>query len=159
MNAKIKTALGASLFALAAAPATAADYRIGISGDVPVVCRVTVETNAAPEGTLGRMQEFCNNGRGYKVSARTDDARSLVRRPEPQARRLQRPPRGAVGRRKHAPDAVGCSRDGIARHLAAGRPERVPVFPHRAAIAATAEESRSRGSRPARSRRREAAIP
>lgn len=46
-------------------------YALRIEGYVPVICRVSVDTAAAPalDGVvdLGRMTEFCNSARGYQV--------------------------------------------------------------------------------------------
>lgn len=53
--------------------AGSAEYRIAISGHVPVICRVQVdETMVAPStGTvsLGTLKEFCNNANGFRVVA------------------------------------------------------------------------------------------
>lgn len=61
--------------AIVAAPAIAsepaAQYRIGISGEVPVLCRVSVDAALVPDSagrvSLGTMKEFCNNPHGYQV--------------------------------------------------------------------------------------------
>lgn len=66
-------ALAASGAALAdqPAPTGAAEFRIGISGQVPVICRVsldsTVLADASGRVSLGTMKEFCNNPTGYRV--------------------------------------------------------------------------------------------
>ena len=63
--------LAAALCVSSAAAAQPASLQLRISGYVPVVCRATVETSAAPaEGgvmQLGRLKEFCNNANGYEV--------------------------------------------------------------------------------------------
>ena len=50
-----------------------AQYSIGISGFVPVICRASVDANsvAVTPGTvsLGSMREFCNSPNGYRVIA------------------------------------------------------------------------------------------
>ena len=68
----IFVALAAAFFA---APAIASEpsvqYRIGISAEVPVLCRVSVDAALVPDGagrvSLGTMKEFCNNPSGYQV--------------------------------------------------------------------------------------------
>lgn len=49
------------------------DVQIGITGYVPVICRTSVEGGQfdVRDGrvSLGSMQEFCNNPRGYAVIA------------------------------------------------------------------------------------------
>ena len=71
-------AVAASAVLLAMAPASyaqgdAGQYRIGVAGHVPVICRVSVDANqlAPNAGTtsLGNLNEFCNNARGYQVVA------------------------------------------------------------------------------------------
>ena len=67
--------LAALAAAFVAAPAIAsepaAQYRIGISAEVPVLCRVSVDAALVPDGagrvSLGTMKEFCNNPHGYQV--------------------------------------------------------------------------------------------
>jgi len=69
-------------FAVASSAAQAADphvsvgsaqYTIGISGFVPVVCRATVDAAMVPaqggQVSLGSLNEFCNNPNGYEVYA------------------------------------------------------------------------------------------
>ncbi|WP_025559977.1 hypothetical protein [Sphingomonas sp. UNC305MFCol5.2] len=50
-----------------------AQYSIGISGFVPVICRATVDATAVPtqpgQVSLGSLNEFCNNPNGYEVYA------------------------------------------------------------------------------------------
>ena len=50
-----------------------AQYTIGISGFVPVVCRATVDAAMVPaqggQVSLGSLNEFCNNPNGYAVYA------------------------------------------------------------------------------------------
>ena len=63
--------LATALSVTSAAAAQPASFELRISGYVPVVCRATVETPAAPaQGgvmQLGRLKEFCNNANGYEV--------------------------------------------------------------------------------------------
>lgn len=67
------TALAISSAALAAGPSQngGAEFRLGISGEVPVICRVSLDgaVLSAAEGrvSLGVMKEFCNNPTGYRV--------------------------------------------------------------------------------------------
>lgn len=46
---------------------------ITISGQVPLVCRVSVDNNASAmlsaNGNKANLREFCNNGAGYRVVA------------------------------------------------------------------------------------------
>lgn len=46
-------------------------YQISIRGFVPVVCRVSIDNNVKMTGdsivNLGQMNEFCNNGNGYRI--------------------------------------------------------------------------------------------
>lgn len=78
---KVCVALAAA-FALATPAAQAVDphvavnsaqYSIGISGFVPVVCRATVDAAMVPaqggEVSLGSLNEFCNSPNGYEVYA------------------------------------------------------------------------------------------
>ncbi|MGN6819296.1 MAG: hypothetical protein ACTHJR_11570 [Sphingomonas sp.] len=78
---KVCVALAAA-FALATPAAQAVDphvavssaqYTIGISGFVPVVCRATVDAAMVPaqggQVSLGSLNEFCNNPNGYAVYA------------------------------------------------------------------------------------------
>lgn len=48
-----------------------ADFRIGIAGKVPVICRVSLDTTVLSDVdgrvSLGTMKEFCNNPTGYRV--------------------------------------------------------------------------------------------
>lgn len=66
-------ALAAGSFAHAAEPDSnsAAQVRIGVTGQVPVLCRVTVDAALVPQVagrvSLGTMEEFCNNPTGYRV--------------------------------------------------------------------------------------------
>ena len=50
-----------------------AQYTIGISGFVPVVCRATVDAAMVPaqggQVSLGSLNEFCNSPNGYEVYA------------------------------------------------------------------------------------------
>lgn len=50
-----------------------AQYSLGISGFVPVICRASVDANsvAVTPGTvsLGSLREFCNSPNGYRVIA------------------------------------------------------------------------------------------
>jgi len=65
----------AAAVAMAGAPAIASEgagqYRIGLSGQVPVLCRVSIDAALVPAGpgrvSLGTMKEFCNNPHGYQV--------------------------------------------------------------------------------------------
>lgn len=59
--------------ALASAPGEGGtvEMRIGVSGQVPVICRVSVDRAAIPgdagENVIGILSEFCNNPHGYRV--------------------------------------------------------------------------------------------
>lgn len=50
-----------------------AQYSIGISGFVPVICRTSVDADAVPVSgdiqPLGSLREFCNSASGYQVVA------------------------------------------------------------------------------------------
>lgn len=50
-----------------------AQYTIGISGYVPVICRASVDAAAVPVSgqtvSLGSLYEFCNSAGGYQVVA------------------------------------------------------------------------------------------
>ena len=50
-----------------------AQYTIGISGFVPVICRASVDAVAVPVSgntqSLGSLHEFCNSSSGYQVVA------------------------------------------------------------------------------------------
>jgi len=52
---------------------SSAQYTIGISGYVPVVCRATVDAAMVPaqsgQVSLGSLNEFCNSPNGYEVYA------------------------------------------------------------------------------------------
>lgn len=52
---------------------SSAQYTIGISGFVPVVCRATVDAAMVPaqggQVSLGSLNEFCNSPNGYEVYA------------------------------------------------------------------------------------------
>lgn len=60
---------------MAGVPAIASEpagqHRIGVSGQVPVLCRVSIDAALVPAGpgrvSLGTMKEFCNNPHGYQV--------------------------------------------------------------------------------------------
>lgn len=76
--AKIAAAVAASAVLVAMAPASyaqggASQHRIGVEGYVPVICRVSVDANQIDTGagtaSLGNLNEFCNNARGYQVVA------------------------------------------------------------------------------------------
>lgn len=76
--AKIAAAVAASAVLVAMAPASYAQggssqYRIGVEGYVPVICRVSLDANQIDTGagtaSLGNLNEFCNNARGYQVVA------------------------------------------------------------------------------------------
>ena len=76
MNATPFRAIALLAAAATAAPAFAenvAQYRIGIEGYVPLICRASVDAptvpTAAGESKLGQLNEFCNNSAGYKVYA------------------------------------------------------------------------------------------
>lgn len=66
-------ALAAAGSAQAAEPDSnaAGQVRIGITGQVPVLCRVSVDAAMVPQiagrVSLGTMEEFCNNPTGYRV--------------------------------------------------------------------------------------------
>jgi hypothetical protein len=65
--------------AVSSAPAGALSYRnvegttlsVTLQGYVPLACRVSVARTSASElantGSLGTLQEFCNNPRGYRL--------------------------------------------------------------------------------------------
>lgn len=65
--------LGISGVAAAAEPErnSAVQFQIGITGQVPVLCRVSLEATSVPQTagrvSLGTMKEFCNNPTGYRV--------------------------------------------------------------------------------------------
>lgn len=46
-------------------------YQVGISGFVPTICRVSVPDSPVSNGNglfnLGQMNEFCNDGHGYRI--------------------------------------------------------------------------------------------
>jgi hypothetical protein len=72
----ISAAMLAALPARGASPQvgeSGAQYSIGISGIVPVICRASVDaTIVAPragEVSLGALNEFCNSPGGYEVYA------------------------------------------------------------------------------------------
>lgn len=76
--AKIAAAVAASAVLVGMAPASyaqggASQYRIGVEGHVPVICRVSVDANqvanASGTASLGNLNEFCNNAHGYQVVA------------------------------------------------------------------------------------------
>ncbi len=50
---------------------TQSEFRIELSGRVPVLCRVSIDNTIVPNATglvsLGKMTEFCNNPTGYRV--------------------------------------------------------------------------------------------
>lgn len=53
------------------APGAAGGYQVEVSGQVPVICRVSIGPSSIPDATgrisLGTMTEFCNNPSGYRV--------------------------------------------------------------------------------------------
>lgn len=65
--------LAATGYAHAAEPDSnsTGQVRIGVTGQVPVLCRVSVDAAMVPQAagrvSLGTMQEFCNNPTGYRV--------------------------------------------------------------------------------------------
>ena len=76
--ARIAATVAASAVLVALAPASyaqgdASQYRIGVQGYVPVICRISVDAaqidTSAATASLGNLNEFCNNGRGYQVVA------------------------------------------------------------------------------------------
>lgn len=74
---RIAAAVAASAALVALAPAAnaqagASQYRIGVEGYVPVICRVSVDAaqvTATGATSLGELKEFCNNAHGYQVVA------------------------------------------------------------------------------------------
>lgn len=66
-------ALAISAPAFAAEPDARAhsEFRIALSGQVPVLCRVSIDSTIVPDTagrvSLGKMTEFCNNPTGYRV--------------------------------------------------------------------------------------------
>lgn len=77
-KSRIAAAVAAASIMVALAPASQAQsgtsqYRIGVEGHVPVICRVSVDAAQVDTGagtaTLGNLNEFCNNARGYQVVA------------------------------------------------------------------------------------------
>lgn len=74
---RIASAIAASAALISLAPAAnaqsgASQYRIAVQGYVPVICRVSVDAaqvTASGTTSLGNLNEFCNNGRGYQVVA------------------------------------------------------------------------------------------
>lgn len=74
MKTILLAVLASALSAGAAAARPAGDqgsFNLQVQGYVPVICRATVDANAAPSRPglmqLGTMREFCNNGNGYEV--------------------------------------------------------------------------------------------
>ena len=74
MNSKLKLICCATLAGCTASAAAAADYSIGIVGEVPLVCRATVDASLATPADgvagLGQLREFCNSANGYRVFVR-----------------------------------------------------------------------------------------
>lgn len=77
-SSRIAAALAAASVMVALAPAShaqsgASQYRIGVEGHVPVICRVAVDAAQVDAGagtaSLGNLNEFCNNAHGYQVVA------------------------------------------------------------------------------------------
>jgi len=75
---RVVAAVTAASILIALAPASqaqsgASQFRIGVEGQVPVICRVSVDAVQVDpsDGTaaLGNLKEFCNNARGYQVVA------------------------------------------------------------------------------------------
>lgn len=75
---RIAAAVAAASIMVALAPVSYAQsgtsqYRIGVEGHVPVICRVAVDAAQADTSTgtssLGNLNEFCNNAHGYQVVA------------------------------------------------------------------------------------------
>lgn len=71
MNAKHKLVGAAILACCTATSAGASEYSIGIFGEVPVICRATVDATATVDAqgnsALGQLNEFCNSAGGYRV--------------------------------------------------------------------------------------------
>ena len=69
----VMATLAAAGYAHAAEPDSnsTGQVRIGVTGQVPVLCRVSVDAAMVPQAagrvSLGTMQEFCNNPTGYRV--------------------------------------------------------------------------------------------
>ena len=75
-TSRFAAAIAASAMMVALAPASQAQnaqYRIGVEGHVPVICRVSLDASVVDASTgtatLGQLKEFCNNARGYQVIA------------------------------------------------------------------------------------------
>lgn len=74
----LPTAVASAVLAIAAPASGAApesgpssQFRLDVSGQVAVVCRVSIDTAVIPDVagrvSLGTMKEFCNNPSGYRV--------------------------------------------------------------------------------------------
>ena len=74
-NHAVLSLFAAAAATMAAVPAIAsepaAQYHIGISGEVPVLCRVSIDAALVPDSagrvSLGTLKESCNNPHGYQV--------------------------------------------------------------------------------------------
>src|SRR4051812_743023 len=62
----IAAALSAPAFA---AEAGAPAFTLGVSGSVPVACRAELDARFATGGPVGRLEELCNDPKGYEVYA------------------------------------------------------------------------------------------
>lgn len=73
MVASACLALGVPGAALAADNSGSGQYTVAIAGQVPVICRATVDAQAvapvAGSTSLGTLKEFCNSPTGYRVIA------------------------------------------------------------------------------------------
>jgi hypothetical protein len=62
---------GSASTASSGEPTDSANYTIGITGFVPVICRASVDETivrgAAGKTSLGNLNEFCNSPNGYQV--------------------------------------------------------------------------------------------
>lgn len=67
----VALALSAPVFAAEPDAKVHSEFRIELSGQVPVLCRVSIDNTIVPNTAgrvlLGKMTEFCNNPTGYRV--------------------------------------------------------------------------------------------
>lgn len=72
---KTMLALATTGIAISAVPVNASESiaSISITGQVPVICRLSVDNSASAmfnaNGNKASLREFCNNGAGYRVVA------------------------------------------------------------------------------------------
>ena len=67
----LAAALASAMAIGSASAAQPASFELRLRGQVPVICRATVETSASQQQRgviqLGQLKEFCNNATGYEV--------------------------------------------------------------------------------------------